>query len=106
VRPSVARRTPAPETYDRRVSEDELPKPAEGVVYRELDGESVLVHLGTNRIYALNETGSMFWSLLAEGDDRSTIRARLLEEFDIGPDDLDREIDNLLADLAGAGLVV
>jgi hypothetical protein len=35
-----------------------LPKPVEDVVYRELNGEVVLVHLGTDGIYALNETGS------------------------------------------------
>jgi hypothetical protein len=33
-----------------------LPTPVADVVYRELNGEIVLVHLGTDRIYALNET--------------------------------------------------
>jgi hypothetical protein len=83
-----------------------LPKPAEGVVHRELDGEAVLVHLGTNKIYSLNETGSLFWRLLAEGQERTTIRARILEEFAVDPEDLDGEIDCLLDELADAGLVV
>jgi hypothetical protein len=94
------------DTYDPRVSGIRLPKPAEGVVFRELDGEAVLVQLDTNRIYSLNETGSMFWGLLADGQDRATIQAQMLEEFDISPDDLEKEIDGLLAELAGAGLVV
>jgi hypothetical protein len=88
------------------VPDNELPKPAEGVVHRELDGEAVLVHLGTNRIFALNETGSMFWVLLVEGNDRATIHARMLEEFDVASDDLDGEMDRILAELAGARLVV
>ena len=83
----------------------ELPKPVEGVVHRELDGVAVLVHLGTNQIYSLNETGSMFWALLAEGKDRGTIRARLLDEFEVALEELDGEIDKLLADLGRAGLV-
>jgi Coenzyme PQQ synthesis protein D (PqqD) len=82
-----------------------LPKPVEGVVHRELDGAAVLVHLGTNQIYSLNETGSVFWALLAEGKDRHAIRAQLLDEFEVAPEEVDGEIDKLLADLGRAGLV-
>lgn len=82
-----------------------LPAPVEDVVYRELNGEIVLVHLGTSRIYALNETGARFWELLAAGCNRTGIRARLLEEFAVEPADLDVEMDALVAELADAGLV-
>lgn len=85
--------------------EDRLPTPVDGVVYRELSGEVVLVHLGTDEIYALNETGARFWELLAAGSDRSTIRARLLEEFTVEPSELDAEIDALVTELSKAGLV-
>jgi hypothetical protein len=89
----------------RRMAEGELPKPVDEVVHRELNGETVLVHLGTNGIYALNETGSRFWALLDEGHDRDGIRARLVEEFEVAPAEVDAEIDALVADLAAAGLV-
>jgi Coenzyme PQQ synthesis protein D (PqqD) len=82
-----------------------LPKPVDDVVYRELNGEVVLVHLGTDEIYALNETGSRLWELLTAGQDRVAIRAQLLEEFDVEPAILDAEIDALLVELADAGLV-
>jgi hypothetical protein len=82
-----------------------LPKPVEDVVYRELNGEVVLVHLGTDGIYALNETGSRFWELLTAGQDRVAIQAQLLEEFDVDPAILEAEIDALLVELAHAGLV-
>jgi coenzyme PQQ synthesis protein D (PqqD) len=82
-----------------------LPAPVADVVYRELKGEIVLVHLGTNDIYALNETGARFWELLAAGHDRRAIRAQLLDEFDVEPVELDAEIDKLLGELAQAGLV-
>jgi hypothetical protein len=87
------------------MSEGSLPRPVEDVVFRELDGEVVLVHLGTDRIYALNETGARFWEMLAAGRDRSAIREQLLEEFAVEPDELDREIEMLVTELAGAGLV-
>lgn len=82
-----------------------LPTPVEDVVYRELKGEVVLVHLGSDRIYALNETGARFWELLASGHGRDAIHAQMLEEFAVEPSELDREIDALLAELESAGLV-
>jgi Coenzyme PQQ synthesis protein D (PqqD) len=87
------------------MTEGRLATPVEDVVYRELNGEIVLVHLGTDRIYALNETGARFWELLAAGSDRAAIRARLLQEFAVEPAELDVEIDALVAELARGGLV-
>lgn len=82
-----------------------LPRPAEDVVYRELHGRVVLVHLETDRIYALNETGARLWELLADGRSRPAIREQMLEEFEVEPEELDEEIDALLAELKAAGLV-
>jgi coenzyme PQQ synthesis protein D (PqqD) len=87
------------------MAEEPLPTPVEDVVYRELNGEIVLVHLGTDRIYALNETGARFWELLAAGGDRAAISVQLLDEFAVEPAKLDAEIEALVADLARAGLV-
>jgi hypothetical protein len=87
------------------MAQGRLPTPVDDVVYRELNGEIVLVHLGTDNIYALNETGALFWELLAGGSDRAAIRERLLREFAVEPSELDVEIDALVAELALAGLV-
>jgi hypothetical protein len=83
----------------------DLPRPIPDVVYRELEGEIVLVHLGTNRIYALNETGARFWALLAAGNDRAEIERTLHDEFKVEPAALGQEIDSMLGALAEEGLV-
>jgi hypothetical protein len=84
---------------------DPLPRPTPDVVYRELEGEIVLVHLGSNRIYTLNETGAKFWELLSKGYEREEIERRLLDEFDAEPAVLHGEIDSMLDTLAEQGLV-
>jgi Coenzyme PQQ synthesis protein D (PqqD) len=84
---------------------DVLPRPIPDVAYRELEGQMVLVHLGTNRIYSLNETGARFWELLAGGSERAEIEQQLLDEFAIEPDELRQEIDSMLTALADEGLV-
>jgi hypothetical protein len=86
-----------------RESASEL-KPHDEVVHQRLEDSTVLVHLRTNRIYALNTTGTRFWELMAEGHSRQEIRDRLLAEFDVSEDDLDQEIDRLVSELLSEGL--
>lgn len=75
------------------------------VVYRELGDESVLVHLATNRIYALNPTAARFWSLLSSGRKRSEIEGELLQEFEVTEAEVRAEIERLVASLRDEGLV-
>jgi len=81
------------------------PRPSPDVVHQELDGEVVVVHLGTNRVYALNETGARLWAFLDAGYDRVRIHEQLAREFDVDPAELEREVDAMLESLADAGLV-
>lgn len=64
-----------------------------------------MVHLRTNRIYSLNETGARLWELLEAGHDRERIERQMLEEFDVEAADLRREIAELLAMLETQQLV-
>ena len=82
-----------------------LPRPSPDVVYRELEGEVVLVHLKSNRIFALSQTGARLWELLAAGVSRDEIRRRLLEEFAVDAAQLDREVDELFVSLRAEQLV-
>lgn len=82
-----------------------LPRPHPDVVFQLLGDEAVLVQLKTNRIFALNKTGAHFWQLLVQGHDRGQIESRLLQTFDVKPDDLAREIDALIDALSAERLV-
>lgn len=80
-------------------------EPNPDVVWRTVDGEVVLVHLTTNRIYALNPTGARFWELLSEGRSDADIEATLLAEFDVGADELRLEIERVEGELIAEGLL-
>jgi Coenzyme PQQ synthesis protein D (PqqD) len=75
------------------------------VVHRRIEDESVLVHLKTNKIYTLNETGSRLWELLLDGHDSEGIKRELQREYDAKPEEIDDEVDRLLASLAAEQLV-
>jgi hypothetical protein len=82
-----------------------LPAPAADTVFREMNGEAVLVNLATNRIYSLNATGARFWSLLVEGATQEAAEEQLLQEFDVSPEELRVEMADLLRALRTEGLV-
>jgi hypothetical protein len=71
--------------------------------FRRLDDEVVLMNLRTNKIFALNRTGARVWELLQSGHDWPGVRSVLLEEFDVEPEALDRELETLAESLAAEG---
>jgi hypothetical protein len=71
-----------------------------------LGGELILVHLGTNEIFELNETAARLWELLSQDGDVSAAQSRLMEEFQVDPVQLRHEVDQTLALLTTEQLVV
>jgi hypothetical protein len=76
------------------------------VVYQELEGEVVLVHLGTNRIFQLNATGAACWQMIAAGRSRASILDQLERDFSVERNQASSEFDELIQSLAGEQLLV
>jgi hypothetical protein len=76
-----------------------LPRPHEDVVYEQVGDDLVLVHLGTNEIFALNATAARFWELLVQGASREEIETRMLAEYAVSREELTQEIDGIIAQL-------
>ncbi|HYP48842.1 MAG TPA: PqqD family protein [Thermoleophilaceae bacterium] len=79
-------------------------RPNPDVVHQQLEGEIVLVHLRTNRIYSLNRSGGRVWELLGAGRDRAGILDQLQQEFAVAREELEREVDSLFERLSAQGL--
>jgi hypothetical protein len=58
--------------------------------------EVVLVHLTTDRMYVLNQTAARAWELLSAGHDAPAIRQRMLQEFEVPPNQIADELDHLV----------
>ena len=80
-------------------------KPAPDVLARRMPGGAVLVHLPSNRIFELNETGARVWELLAEGVDGEALIGRLGSEFAADPVRLRAEVGVVLDQLGREGLL-
>ena len=78
----------------------------ENVVFEVLDGEAVLLNLTAGVYFGLNPTGTRVWELLREHPTRDGIRRAMLEEFDVEPAALDRDLDELFGELLSRGLLI
>jgi phosphatidylserine decarboxylase len=79
--------------------------PDPNVLAKRVDDEIVLVHLETNRIYELNGTAAFLWDTLAAGSTRAELEQCMALEFDVEPQQLAREIDEMLRRLASERLI-
>ena len=80
-------------------------QPAADVVSRQLDEQTVLVKMGTNRIFELNRTGARMWELLQEGATEPELVAQLGAEFDVSEGQLEGEVQSLVESLLEEGLI-
>jgi hypothetical protein len=75
------------------------------VLFRELDGEAVLLDLNTERYYGLDDVGTRIWQLLSEQGDVAAARDLMLAEYQVDSETLSQDMADLLGRLAEAGLV-
>ena len=78
---------------------------ADGVAFRELGEESVLLHLGTGRYFGLDPVATRMWSVLAEAGTVEGAMAVLAEEYEVERDRLRRDLAELVEELAQRRLV-
>ncbi len=79
--------------------------PSSDVLFRELEGEAVMLDLGSERYFGLDEVGARVWQLLDEHHDVETVVAQMLAEYDVEEEQLRSDLAELIDNLAEAGLV-
>lgn len=71
----------------------------------QLGDEAALLHLVTGTYYGLDPTGTRIWELAQEPTAVSELLAALLAEFDVDPEECERDLLYLLENLAGETLI-
>ena len=80
-------------------------KVSSNAICRELGEEIVIMDLASEKYFKLNSTGAVIWKLIEEGKEKHHITRRLVELFDIGEDDAESDVEELISQLQQAGLV-
>ena len=74
-------------------------------VFRDLDGEAVILDLESGTYFGLNDVGTRMWQLMEQHGSPRAALDELREEFDVASDILERDLIALAAELAGKGLI-
>lgn len=75
-------------------------------VFRELDGEAVILDLGSGTYFGLNAVGTRIWQLIDQHGRLTAVLDELCQEYDADRDVLERDLLALVGRLADARLVV
>ncbi|MCU0594857.1 MAG: PqqD family protein [Desulfobacterota bacterium] len=81
------------------------------IVFRKIGDESLLVPIrqgvgDLESIYTLNETAARIWELLDGTATGKEIRNKITEEFDVTPEEADKDLIQLLEELAGIKAII
>ena len=75
------------------------------VLFRNLDGEAVLLNLTTESYLGLDPVGTRMWTLFTTLPSVQAAYEVLLDEYAVAPDVLRKDVENLLEQMIEHGLV-
>jgi hypothetical protein len=68
-------------------------------------GEAVILNLGTGMYYELAGVGARIWELIREPTQVADVRDTILQEYDVKLERCERDLLDLLEQLADTGLI-
>ena len=77
----------------------------ENVLFTVVEQDAILLNTHTNQYYVLEEVGMRLWELLNQADGVREVYQALLDEYEVSPADLERDLLELLGHLMENGLV-
>lgn len=77
----------------------------DNVLVRRLGEESVLLHLGSESYFGLDEVGTRMWAALTTSASVEEAAGKLVDEYEVEPERLRADLAAFVDQLAAAGLV-
>lgn len=77
----------------------------EDVVFRIIGNEAVIQNVASRACFNLDEVGTRMWQLICDYRSTDDVIAVLLNEYDVEEDKLRRDLDKVVQQLIGNGLV-
>ena len=75
------------------------------VLFRDVDGEAVILNLATGKYFGLDQVGTRMWALLAQHKSIADCYRALLDEYDVTAEQLQRDLLNLIDNLVSQQLI-
>ena len=76
------------------------------VIWRNIDGEIILLNLASGHYYTLNKTGSFIWSAFVDNKTPQEAAEKLVDRFNIPPKTAKEDVLHLIAMLEKEDLIL
>lgn len=86
------------------IAVDRFLRPSKDVLVQQVGEESVLLNLATERYHGFDAVGTRMWLVLTSADSIEQARERLFTEYDVSKAQLDRDIEEFVAQVVDLGL--
>lgn len=90
---------------ERIITASSVVSAAKGQVSSDLAGEVVLLSLETGMYYGLDQVGARVWDLMKDPVRVADLCATIVQEYDVDAAECERDVLELLNQMASAGLV-
>ena len=80
-------------------------RPADNVLIRELEGESVLLNLDSESYFGLDDVASRMWAVLTTSNSIQDSYEILAKEYEVPEQELRQDLGTLIEELIEHGLV-
>lgn len=87
------------------LADNALVRPCEDVLFRDVDGEAVILNLDTEIYFGLNDSGTTIWLALTESETVGIAIKKLSQEFEVEESELRADISEFVSRLQEKGLV-
>jgi hypothetical protein len=71
-----------------------------------IDGETIIIHLGTGSYYSLQQAGADIWSAVTRAADEAQIVEEIVSRYDVERTEAEASVTALLGELQAESLVV
>lgn len=75
------------------------------VLAQEFDGAMTMLDTRSEQYFSLDDIGTRMWDVIVQTPTLREAHARLTEEFEVAPVQLERDLKAFAADLVGSGLM-
>lgn len=94
-----------PTQPDKEVSSDSIVTVTQVQVSCEVNGETVILHFDSGNYFGLNDVGTLVWKMIEQPHSVRELREAILREYEVEPEQCERELLKLLGELRERGLI-
>ena len=87
------------------IGPDSLFQTAPNITWRDIRGELIALRLDSGEYFSFNEVGRLVWLAAVEGQTPRQALARVLDEYDIDPEQAEADVSSFLQGLLDGGLL-